>query len=151
MKVHALPSPKYTSQGGGIYQALQHTCSRQMTKTYPISSYEASDPRGEMDHVATRVIYDTPLEQKPATPQTEGAHSIRESEPQRHKKHPGAEIHSTQHGTRQQHQRDGGEDELKVNHSGHGVQRHDSASFHAPIMVMNDSGRQICLRQERLV
>jgi len=32
---------------------------------------------------------------------------------------------------------------LKGNRSGHGVERHDGASFHAPIMVMNDNGRQI--------
>lgn len=35
---------------------------------YPISSGKAGDARREVDDIAARVIYDTPLEEEAATP-----------------------------------------------------------------------------------
>lgn len=71
-----------------------------------------------MDDISPRVVNDTILEQESPTPDTEGPNRVTECHPQRHKNHPGREVHPTQEAPRQNDDRDGTEHELEIHHTG---------------------------------
>lgn len=61
---------------------------------YPICSSKAGDARREVDDIAARVIYDTPLEEEAAAPEREGTYCVGEGDPEWHKGHPGLDVHA---------------------------------------------------------
>lgn len=114
---HSSPAPASTSSmllGGNlslsdadlgptcmVRDVRNHRCrsgmvnlTRERSLPYPVGSSEACDARREMDDIATRVVYDTPLEEEAATPEREGADRVREGDPERHKGHPRLDVHA---------------------------------------------------------
>ena len=111
-------------------------------KTDPIGSSEASNSRGKMNDITTRVVHDTPMKQEATTPQAEGPNSVAKSEPQRHKHHPRPYIHPPQQRPRQQNHRDGRKHALEPNHRRHRIEGRRHRRFHRPILMVMRGRRQ---------
>lgn len=84
----------------------------------PPCAYKACCAGGEMNHVSAGVIDDAHLVEEAATPDAESADAIGEGQPERHKDHPGREIHAAEVRSGRDDERNGREDELEINHRG---------------------------------
>jgi hypothetical protein len=119
--------------------------------TYPEGGGEAGDTGGEMDDVAAGVVDDAPLEEEAAAPEAEGAHGVGEGEPERDEEHPRDEVHAAEEGAGQEDERDGREDELKVDHGGERVEGRQRRGLQRAVLVVVDGGGQVSLREQRPV
>lgn len=91
------------------------------------------------------------MEQKPATPQAERPHRVRESQPQRHKHHPRSDIHPPQQRPRQQNHRYRREHALEPHHRSHRIVRRRHGGLHRPVVVVVDGGGQLRLLHQELL
>ena len=81
-----------------------------------------------MDDISARVIDDAHLVQKSATPDAVSSDTVAEGQPERHKYHPGSEVHASQVCACNENQSDRGEDKLEVNHRGLRKVLHDTGT-----------------------
>ena len=69
-----------------------------------------------MNDVSSGIVNDTILEQEAASPQGESTDGIREGQPERHKDHPGEEVHTAKVGASNEDESDSREDKLEIDH-----------------------------------
>ena len=86
----------------------------------PMRGYESGGAGGDVNDIATGVVDDAHLEEKPASPYRVGANGVAEGDPERDENHPGGEVHAAEDGAGQDDDGDGGEDELEIDHCGEG-------------------------------
>jgi hypothetical protein len=64
----------------------------------------------------SRIIDNTKFEEKSSTPNAKSPYSVGERQPERDEEHPGEEIHAAEIGSSNEHQSNGSEDKLEIDH-----------------------------------
>ena len=88
----------------------------------PVGGDEAGGTGRHVDDVAAGVVENAHLVEEATPPDAEGADGVGQGDPQRDEDDPGEEVHAGEDGTAKQDDGDGCEDELEVDHRGHGVE-----------------------------
>ena len=69
-----------------------------------------------MDDVPAGIVDDAELVKEATAPDAESTDGVAEGEPEWDEDHPGRKVHPAQKAARDKDERDGGEDELEVDH-----------------------------------
>ena len=119
--VEAVPAEPQQAGAGGDHQQVVR-CVDLAVALQPRPDHrrgdEAGHARGEVDHIAARVVERAVLGEPAAAPDRECVDGVDQARPQQHERDPGLEVEPPQHGAEHQQRRDTGEDELEVDQRG---------------------------------
>ena len=88
-----------------------------------------------MDDVSAGIIDDSPVVEKPPSPETESSDSVRENQPERNERHPSFNIHSPEKRSSEKDNGDSRESKLEYDQSRHRIKRFGHGSFDCAVIV----------------